>query len=93
MFTTSFKEKNWKNNHKFFSRFLKNYQSSDEIAWPPSKSDKDPTEKIGVFDARILMRIDFDSEIKVFKHGIKKEENRLHRVTKRSDVLFAGILI
>ncbi len=37
------------------------------------------------------MRIDFDLEIKVFKHGIKKEENRLHRVTKTSDVIFAGI--
>ncbi len=47
---------------------------------------------MGVFDARILMRIDFDFEIKVLKHCIKKEENRLHRVTKRSDVIFAGIL-
>ncbi len=46
---------------------------------------------MGVFDARILMRVDFDFEIKVFKHGIKKEENRLHRVTKRSEVIFAGI--
>ncbi len=36
------------------------------------------------------MRIDF--EIKVFKHRIKQEENRLHRVTNRSDVIFAGIL-
>ncbi len=48
---------------------------------------------MGVFDARILMRVDFDSEIKVFKHGIKNKENRLHRVTKRSDVIFAAILI
>jgi hypothetical protein len=44
---------------------------------------------MGVFDACILMRKDFDFEIKAFKHGIKKEENRLHRVKKRSDVLFA----
>ncbi len=41
---------------------------------------------------RILMYVDFDFEIKVLKHGIKKEENRLHRVTKRSDVILAGIL-
>ncbi len=45
-----------------------------------------------MFDARILMRVDFDFEIKVFKHGVKKEENRLNRVTKRSDVIFTGIL-
>ncbi len=37
-----------------------------------------------VFDARILMRNDFDFEIKVFKRGIKKEKNRLHSITKRS---------
>ncbi len=47
---------------------------------------------MGVFDERILMLVDFDFEIKVFKHGIKKEVNRLHRVTKRSDVIFSGIL-
>ncbi len=46
------------------------------------------TEKIGVCDACILRRIDFDFEIKIFKHGIKKEESRLYRVTKRSDVIF-----
>ncbi len=27
---------------------------------------------MGVFDARILMRVDFDFEIKVFKHDINK---------------------
>jgi hypothetical protein len=38
------------------------------------------------------MCVDFDFEIKVLKHGIKKEENRLHHLTKRSEVLFARIL-
>ncbi len=36
------------------------------------------------------MLIDFDFGIKVFRHG-KKKGNRLHRVMKISDVIFALI--